>query len=361
MIARLGTGATLAGLLVAATIALAEAGSTWLAIACGVLSAVVLLTTLADRLPGLHRLPVVGAPSLTTTFSINDDESLEVSTASGEKISVVLRAGVRNDRRADIADAAVNFLAPENVELSRCDPHGNPIAGGTILSAREPLAAEGARVDRCRYWAGKDFRFSGRSSDLLHFKLELPRPGEYPIRFKVSAEPLYREHEEHGVIRVVAEEPPPRPQAEESPAETSGATTEPPTPAAPRRQRPRRSSALQPETFTRGESLEEEIRKEIAYGERLRQSLQEQGGHTLAAITRTDVKGWEERVAYMFDRHDKDRQREDFLAARPPSTEALPSSLNLAQVILRSLYSSSDLMARVDAKLVRLSKIAREL
>lgn len=358
MTTRLGVGGTLAALPVPVAVLAAEAGLVWLTISSGVLTALILLATIADRLPVLHRLPLVGAPRLTVVFSIGDDESLAVSIEpNAKRKAVVLRVGVRNDRRANIADAGVNLLVPENVTLSRSDPDGNATRAGTVMFTSESLATEAAASERSRYWADKGCRFSGRSSELLHFRLELPGEGLYPIRFKVSAEPLDSEHKQGGLIRVVATDPPPPRGGAQEARTTSSARrrqlTRESRSSPPRRPAPATPSAQAP---PRSESLEDEIRKEIDFGEQLRRALDGQGGGAL----RRDIVAWEERVAYMFERHDKDDLRYDFLRARPPRAESLPESLNLVQVVLRSL-ASPDLVGRVDAKLARLSKIAREL
>lgn len=358
MLARITGGSTVAALSLAVTIPLAQAGSTGLAIIFGALSVLILLGTVAPWVPGLHRLPVVGAPTLTVVFSIGDDTSLEVSArADTQTTTAILRAGIRNDRRSAIADASINMLVPDTVVLVRGDVEGAATGAGQLLSTSESLG-DGKGSARSHYWAEKGLTFSGRNSELLHFKLGLPGPGDFPLRLKISAEPLYEEHVANGVIRVVAQASPSATKSEAAPTSTP-ANAEPPRSRETRRTRTPPAPRPVPQ---RSESLKNEIRSEMAFGEQLRKGLSDQGSGAFG-ISMSDIRAWEDRVAYMFERHGKESMRDDFLAARPPSTQApaAAASHNMLQMILRVLGSSAGPVERVDAKLARLSKIARNL
>jgi hypothetical protein len=79
--------------------------------------------------------------------------------------------------------------------------------GGRVLTERgrwmpptfEPIGSETGPFD---YWA-EESDFSGRSARMLYFNATFERPGEYPIRMRISASALYEaDFDVDAIIRV---------------------------------------------------------------------------------------------------------------------------------------------------------------
>ncbi len=158
--ARLGTGISIASLALIAAVPAFQAGTNCLAYAFLGLFAGLLLLAAAPVLPGLHALPLVGAPRLTATFTVNGSAELAAGIGPDEEEgrTLLVRVGVRNHSRADVAHALLNFCFPVGSGLRACDAWGEPDDRGR----RMPPTQELRSFD---YWAIDDLRLrDGRNS-----------------------------------------------------------------------------------------------------------------------------------------------------------------------------------------------------
>jgi hypothetical protein len=178
---RVGTGLTAATLPLVIALAFAQSGEVALAVLFGALTALFILGTFAALLPGLHRLPGIGAPRLRIEISANGalDAVVRIppQTEQGEASarSVLIRVGVRNDSRGDVAHALMNFCFPVGHGLRLCDHRGEPVEearGRPMPPTQEPEPFD--------YWALAGLRFTGRNSRLFHFRVRVDAPGNTP-------------------------------------------------------------------------------------------------------------------------------------------------------------------------------------
>jgi hypothetical protein len=201
MIARLAAGLTAATLPLVVGVAFAQSGEAAPAVAFFVLTALFVIATFAAFLPILHKLPGIGAPRLTATFTANGSPDLRITIPvrpeHGERArpSVLIRVGLTNHSRGDIAHALLNFCFPVGHGLQICDHRGDPLDRGKSM----PPTQEDAPFD---YWSIDDLRLTGRNSYLAHFRVRIDKPGEYPLILRLNSHDLYDELVERAVLRV---------------------------------------------------------------------------------------------------------------------------------------------------------------
>ena len=202
---RFQTGSALAAALLAGTSIISsskDGGIMWLKWVLIGSALLLLLLTFAPILPLLRGLPVIGAIRLEAAIT---SEEVGRTARGGELIGaqIVLRAGVRNLSRTEVRRARVNVLVPAGVQISASDGFGNLAPPGTrgerLPDASEPLG-EGAWS---AVWAERADLDEG--STLLHYLLNVERPGDYPVRVKIESRGLYKQVEVDATFSVVPE------------------------------------------------------------------------------------------------------------------------------------------------------------
>jgi hypothetical protein len=173
---RLGSGATVAALPLAAALTAATQGWGWLVWTGGIGFCAVLVLTFAPWLPQFQKLlPPLGSPRARITFL--EIPETQHRFGSGAR---VLEIGVRPSTRLD--DAVVNFQFPKNISVRRLDERGQDMKG-TIL----PLIDSPSPIS---WWSSeKDIR---AGSKLFYFLLQ-PKPADYPfsVAMLIQSEKLY--------------------------------------------------------------------------------------------------------------------------------------------------------------------------
>lgn len=185
---RFAAGFTIAGFPLTAALLAVTAGNYCLAAPLVLAFVVVLLLTVAPRLPLLHRLPGVGAPRLAAKFTANGFPDLRVVGLPDplDPVSVLVRVQVYNPARVDVEHAMLNFAFPYGHGLRACDSWGEPDHRGMKM----PPTQETPSFD---YWAMDDLRFSGRNTRLFNFRVRLKDPGAYTIKLRIQSKDLFEE------------------------------------------------------------------------------------------------------------------------------------------------------------------------
>jgi hypothetical protein len=202
---RFQTGSALAAALLAGTSIISsskDGGLMWLKWLLIGSALLLLLLTFAPILPLLRALPVIGAIRLEAVIS-----SEEVSrTARGpEQIGaqIVLRVGVTNLSRTEVRRARVNVLVPADVLISASDGFGDLAPPGT-RGQRLPDTSEPPGGTACSaVWAER--ADLGEGPTLLHYLLNVERPGTYPVRVKIESRGLYKQVEVDTTFSVLPE------------------------------------------------------------------------------------------------------------------------------------------------------------
>lgn len=164
-------------------------GLAYMLLACAGLA---LLAAFANRIRGLHRLPLVGAPRLLIFPSVDGRSELTVRVPEGEPRQLLLCVGIRNDSGQDVQPAHVNFLMTEGIRRWKCDHHGCPNDEGRWMRPTSEQIGQDNPDPYKDYWAITR-SFPADNSVVWWFRLRIPRAGRYRFRFKVSSPVLYEE------------------------------------------------------------------------------------------------------------------------------------------------------------------------
>jgi hypothetical protein len=206
MLGRAQVGIGLAGLALTAAVL---ANCTLLTGIFIALSALFLVATVANRLPWLHAMPLVGAPTVAVALKLDGRSDLNVGirrlpavtlppeireagggsgTPAFEARTAHLEIGVSNSSRSAIPSAIVTFMHPEGLPHAETDPHGRELAYGRWMPPTNEALGDSAWAD---YWVWPgDLR---AASLLFYFKLTFATAGTYPVRVKINAGDLYKE------------------------------------------------------------------------------------------------------------------------------------------------------------------------
>jgi hypothetical protein len=140
-----------------------------------IVAGLVAVATFAPTLPILHRLPLVGAPRVTVY--INQEQIPHVPT------DVVLRVGFKNDGPKRVTAVLGNVLVPLPIEIRPSDFAGELQDRGSRMP---PTELDGRPT---RFWAEKDVNLP-KGATLLHYRLTIPEPGDYPVQITYSSDDL---------------------------------------------------------------------------------------------------------------------------------------------------------------------------
>jgi hypothetical protein len=200
-VGRLQTGFTLAGL--ALTAAVFAQGCPPLAAFFVVLTVLICVATMADRLPWLHTLPGIGAPGLESAFTLEGRSKLEVRMPppyfghppSGSALLVV---GVKVAARVNV-DAFVTVVFSAGLHPYRSDKEGRRVEGKWGSPTGE-LADEQGR--RAPYWH-TEMKLRGGVWNNILFRVRPDDKGTFPVRLKVSANALYEDFQADAEVSAV--------------------------------------------------------------------------------------------------------------------------------------------------------------
>jgi hypothetical protein len=173
---RLGSGATVAALPLAAALTAATQGWSWLVWTGGTAFFLVLALTFAPWIRGLQKLPPpLGAPRARITFTEIPQSQHRFGAAR------LLEVGVRPSTR--LGDAVVNFQFPRDMYVQRIDAQGQDMKGAVLPIHDSPSPIS--------WWASEEDIRAG--SKLLYFLL-FPKPEDYPfsVTMLIQSEKLYR-------------------------------------------------------------------------------------------------------------------------------------------------------------------------
>jgi hypothetical protein len=199
-------------------------------------AAAVMLGTVADRLPALNRLPLIGAPRPEVRFRVNGSSKLVVRLARPRPVdaselppelrghagrprdpeprTAQIEVEVRNPSSFERIDRAlVNFLLPVGLLRKKTDASGNRReTGGEWLPTVDPRRRN---VGAVRLLVAGRRGLRGWQLGPHVLRGHVCEEGEYPIRMRISAPTLYeKDYDTDDVIRVeVADDGPARPPA----------------------------------------------------------------------------------------------------------------------------------------------------
>lgn len=199
MATRLSAGIPLASLPLIAAVPAFEADN--IGLAWGFVGGffLILLGVFANRLPQLHRAPLIGAPKLAAEFELNGSSQLRARLLTNEEgASALLLVRIRTPRYADLSSAWINFVLPRGIRIGRVDAYGVPEHGGDWLQPTKHRLGDHEWADR---WTDR----LALSADLAHelwFKLYFKEPGTYPLLLNINDSTLYREFQADGSIEI---------------------------------------------------------------------------------------------------------------------------------------------------------------
>lgn len=201
MVNRYAAGFTIASFPFTASLFALEAGTYLLAACLGCLFLLGSLLTLAPRIPGLRRLPVVGAVRLEVRFRANGSPSkqqgeivLEIADSSHDLPQTILvEVEVRNLSRGDAEHVLFNMGTKTGCGMRHCDGWGDTQEKGERIP---PISG----FDRVAF---PDLRFCGGNAAVLHLRLRARKPGTYPVFALINSGNLYRPIWRELAVRVV--------------------------------------------------------------------------------------------------------------------------------------------------------------
>ncbi|HUA74138.1 MAG TPA: hypothetical protein VL988_05200 [Solirubrobacteraceae bacterium] len=158
------------------------------------LAGIVLLATLAPKLPVLYRLPKVGAPSVQLRVTIDDQQDLVVADPS----AVVLRIAIFNGGSTELERARLNVLVPAPTEILAADAFGQPQGRGSPMPPTKEQLVPGRDSN---FWFERNEFDPGWTP--VHYLLNFREPGTYPIRIKLVSKSMYRPVQEDHRIQVL--------------------------------------------------------------------------------------------------------------------------------------------------------------
>jgi hypothetical protein len=199
---RTGTGATLATLpLTGAAIAAAsdKPGLMWALIG---VSGIVLLGTIANRLPVIHHLPPsIGAPRPPTDvrFSLEGHDGLTMRMTSTAREAFILRVTIMpEDRPEEITRVLVNAYVVGATHINRVLPDGSMYRDGGV-------AGKGPDGP---YWSVSGVTLPIGAFEMF-FKLTITKPGAYTALLTLRSPEFHHrgDHRYEDVITVLPPEP----------------------------------------------------------------------------------------------------------------------------------------------------------
>jgi hypothetical protein len=167
------------------------------------LAALSLLVAFANRLPLLHLIPLVGAPRLKATLTVDGRDGSTVRIPQGKARDFLICVGVHNPDRLEVDPGHINFLMSEGIRRWKCDHNGRPDSRGQWMRPTNERIGDDDPHAYKDYWAFSR-AFPGSDDVVSWFRVRFKRPGEYRFRFKINASVLYREFKKDFRIEVVS-------------------------------------------------------------------------------------------------------------------------------------------------------------
>jgi hypothetical protein len=144
------------------------------------LTVAVLAGVFADSLPGLHLLPIIGAPRPPQIdFHIEGSDGLYYRMRGDNPEDVILAVGFAAGRRDELRRIAFNAYVVGSTEIVRCDQSGAPYGEGSRM-----MGPDGP------YWQASGLTIP-IGAVLLYFRVTIPRPGNYGVRFLLWSPEFY--------------------------------------------------------------------------------------------------------------------------------------------------------------------------
>jgi hypothetical protein len=179
---RYQTGAALvAAFLAAAGIAATKGNDAamWLLVVVGL---ALLVLTFAPALPGLRKLPRIGAPHTALRFTPQGEIDPEV----GGHGAILVRLGLFHDSRSELQRTRVTILIPETCDIQEATWDGKPEARGRELPPTSEELLPGVMSKALQEKTDFD-----RGWTIWHYAIRLPGRGDFPVRVKVDSKSLY--------------------------------------------------------------------------------------------------------------------------------------------------------------------------
>lgn len=206
---RIEAGAAIAALFLA--IGALSASQDWpvpLTGACFLLAGLSIIGAFANRIPLLHRLPIIGSPRLKAKLAlegrgrpVDPDQPIELRISGSAARFALVHLLITNNSRVDVQPASVNFLMTEGIKRCKCDHHGVALNKGAWL----PPVKKGDDRDQSPYmdyWAAGDLAFPGHTNVAWWFKVRFQRAGIYRFRLKIGSVLLRDDFEQDFELRV---------------------------------------------------------------------------------------------------------------------------------------------------------------
>lgn len=180
--------AGLSGAAILVVLALAPGGSEWITWVLLLVAALVVLGTFAPVLPVLHRLLIVGSPSVELRLSFH-----ELTSDVARQAVTMVRVGITNNGPGEIRRPLLNVLVPRPVDVEPCDAFG----------AREPVGRGKRMPDTSEHvMSGRESAFwverlddVDHGSALAHYRISCTEAGEWAVRVKLTSSSLYRKRD----------------------------------------------------------------------------------------------------------------------------------------------------------------------
>lgn len=173
-------GVTLATILAGFAAAAFAVGNVILGASLTVLATALALASVADRLPLLNRLPVIGAAPLPDVEFYFEDTGRRTFVMHHEPQDAILAVGITNHHHYPIKDVVVNAYLVGSTDIERCTQDGEPYGNGG-RRARGPDAP---------YWSQVGVTIQ-RDANPWYFRITIPRPGGYLAVLVIDSPDFY--------------------------------------------------------------------------------------------------------------------------------------------------------------------------
>jgi hypothetical protein len=169
------------------------------------IAALAVLSAFANRIRGLHRLPLIGAPRLEAALSV-DGRSTRVVTMPGDGANryFLICLGILVRDRVDVP-GHVNFLMTEGLNPVKCDHLGQVDETGRWMRPTTETIGDDDPNPYKDYYA-ESRAFAGDNSVVWWFRVMFKSHRRYRFRLKVSSPLLCEEFVEDFYVDAVPRE-----------------------------------------------------------------------------------------------------------------------------------------------------------
>jgi hypothetical protein len=196
---RIATGMTMASFCLAIAVGLLAAGYAVEGWATAALTGLGVIGTFAPWIPGLRKLPVIGAKTpVTAAFHVNGSIALRVRFPPDDRTrSVQLQVGIMSSRPLD--GALINLSMPAGLYPAKTDHNGREEDDGRWMPpGYGVIDGESRWFD---YWA--HVRDLPKGATLVWFGLRFSEAGDYPVMLTIDSGDMWEEFSTTATISVV--------------------------------------------------------------------------------------------------------------------------------------------------------------